>query len=84
MSEGNVRKFPVKAFDRIRNKRGKRSVSCLVTDRWFQFAESSDQLPDGNYVFVDVMTGGYDEPAKKICSLCISKEELAKALDNVS
>ena len=36
-----VTRFPVMSWKRTKNKRGKLSVSCIVTDRWLRF----DLLP---------------------------------------
>lgn len=83
MSKGNVTQFPVKAYERWRNRLGKRAVPCLVTDRWLQFPENSDTVNNGHYMFVDVMTRSDGENARKLTTLCISKEELLVALKRV-
>ena len=62
---------------------GERAVACLVTSRWLQFPAKSDFVDNGNYMFVDVMTSGDGEKARKICQICISKEALLSALDHV-
>jgi len=68
---------------------GKRAVPCIVSNRWFQFPEKSDRFedgdyPDGDYMFVDVMTTSTGEQTrKKLCTLCISKDELLAALSEV-
>jgi len=84
-----VRRFPVGGFQRWHNALGKRAVPCIVSNRWIQFPERSDRFedgdyPDGDYMFVNVMTtadGG--QTHKKLCTLCISKEDLLAALGEV-
>jgi hypothetical protein len=84
-----IKRFPIGGFQRWRNALGKRAVPCIVSNRWFQFPEKSDRFedgdyPDGDYIFVDVMTtsaGG--QTLKKLCTLCISKDELVAALSEV-
>ena len=83
MSDDNVTRFPIKGFQRWRNRLGKRAVPCILTDRWLQFPEKSDPLSEGHYMFVDVMTMPDGENARKLCSLCISKEELTAAVNEV-
>ena len=79
-----VSRFPVSGVQRRRNRLGKRGVHCLVSDRWLQFPENSTELSDGTYMFVDVMTTSSDgEITRKLCSLCISKEDLVVALKAV-
>ena len=62
---------------------GKRAAPCLVTERWLQFGEGASQLPGGRYLFIDVMTMGADEQPRKLTTLCLSKEDILQALDNV-
>ena len=87
MSE-DIKRFPIGGFQRWRNALGKRAVPCIVSNRWFQFPENSDRFedgdyPDGDYMFVDVMTAADGQSHKKLCTLCISKADLLAALDEV-
>jgi hypothetical protein len=75
-------KFPIDLFRRIANRRGARSVSCLATDRFIRFSREWQRTRHGNAVFIDVMTDGNGNE-RKICSLCITVEELRKVLDQV-
>lgn len=83
MSRDKVVRFPIKGYERWKNRLGPRAVPCHVTLRWLQFPEQSDHLKDGHYMFVDVMTRGSDDTDKKICQLCISKEDILAALGAV-
>jgi hypothetical protein len=61
--DDDVRPFPIRGFQRWHNALGKRAVPCIVSNRWLQFPEKSDRFedgdyPDGDYMFVDVMTTG--------------------------
>ena len=84
-----VRRFPVGGFQRWHNALGQRAVPCIVSNRWLQFPERSDRFedgdyPDGDYMFVDVMTttdGG--QTRKKLVTLCISKADILAALSEV-
>ncbi len=78
----DVIRFPVKGWERIKNRRGKRSVSCMISERWFRFAEKADWLRDGPVVFVDVMTDAGDGE-RKLCQLCIPLKELVQAVNNI-
>lgn len=84
-----VRRFPIGGFQRWRNALGKRAVPCIVSNRWLQFPERSDRFedgdyPDGHYVFVHVMTTAANgQTHKKLCTVCISKEDLLVALGEV-
>lgn len=75
----NVTRFPVKVWERIRNRRGKGSVSCEVSERWLRFSKQSEKQPFGTPVWVDVMTDAGEE-GRKICTLCLTVEELERAL----
>src|SRR5579864_3535275 len=85
----DIKRFPIGGFQRWRNALGKRAVPCIVSNTWLQFPEKSDRFedgdyPDGDYMFVNVMTTatGGDAP-KKLCTLCISKVDLLAALSEV-
>ncbi len=77
----DVVKFPIKGWQRTANRRGKLSASCIVSDRWLRFAETSHKMPIGSAVWVDVMTDASGE--EKICSLAITVEELQRVLANI-
>jgi hypothetical protein len=76
-------------FQRRHNVLGKRAAPCIVSHRWLQFQERSDRFedgdyPDGDYMFVSVMTtAGDGETRKKLCTLCISKADILAALSEV-
>jgi hypothetical protein len=83
-----VRRFPIGGFQRWRNALGKRAVPCIVSNRWLQFPEKSDhfedgEYPDGDYVFVDVLTTTSGGTHKKLCTLCIAKTDLLAAIGEV-
>lgn len=83
MIDDNVTRFPISHDQRQRNRYGKRGVPCLVTDRWLRFPEKSDWVSDGHYMFIDVMKLSEEGRSKKLCSVCVSKEDLIRAIDNV-
>jgi hypothetical protein len=74
-------------MQRTMNRRGKRSVSCMVTDRWLQFPETATTVNFGDgkpssTVVVNVMTETGGE-ARKICELTIRLEDLQNAVANI-
>jgi hypothetical protein len=76
----NVEKLPISTWQRIQNKRGKWSASCIVSDRWLQFApEIVGSMQIGTAVAVNVMTSvsGSD---RKICELTLTLEDLRRVL----
>ena len=81
--DGKVTQFPIKGYQRWRNRLGKRAVPCMVSDRWLQFPEKSNTLEGGSFMLVDVMTRADGENARKICQICIAKEDLLVALKEV-
>jgi hypothetical protein len=83
--DDKITRFPIRGDQRWKNRLGKRAVPCIVTMRWLQFPEKSDPLEDGHFMFVDVMTApeGQYGPARKLCQLCISKEDLLATLGEV-
>ena len=79
-------RFPIKSFERTKNRRGKRSLSCIVSDRYLVFEKPDKKKPKSDTqftpIFLDVMTetGGPDEPARKLCQLIITYENLIKVI----
>lgn len=78
-----VIKFPISSFKRVQNSRGPCSVSCILSNRWIKFADTSTPLYEGDAVFLDVMTQDYNGKDRKICSLCVSRSEMLNALNVV-
>ena len=76
MSDDVVR-FPVKSWQRVANRRGRLSASCIITDRWLRFEEGATKREHGTAVFVDVLTDTSGE-SRKIARLCITLEELRR------
>lgn len=80
--KGNITNFPIKSWQRMSNRRGRFSVSCVVSDRWLRFSPTSDVMELGSVVWVDVMTEVSGDE-RMLCTLGITFEELRKALDNI-
>ena|ERR1700688_377082 len=71
-------RFPMNSTQRIKNRRGKRSVSCMTTDRWLRFPEKAARgnFGDGKLstaIVVDVMTDASDTLANS-ASYCVANE----------
>jgi hypothetical protein len=80
-------RFPMNSTQRIKNRRGKRGVSCMTTDRWLRFPEKAARgnFGDGKLstaIVVDVMTDASGTP-RKLCELCITLEDLKAVLRNI-
>ena len=84
----NIRKFPITSWRRMQNRRGKRSVSCIVSNRWLHFGEPSQQLfNSGTPISLDVMTETEDEngklETKKLCTLIVTVKQLQKLMNEI-
>lgn len=82
MSNDKITRFPIKAWERERNRRGKGSVSCAVSSRWLRMSKQDAKQGFGTPVWVDVITDAGDGE-KKLCTLCLTVEELEAALQFV-
>jgi hypothetical protein len=74
-----VTRFPVSTWNRIKNKRGKRTVNCEISGRYLTYGEGHDTGTNmGVLISVDVMTDGNDSdtPDRKICELVLPLNEL--------
>ncbi|MCF4098205.1 hypothetical protein [Maritalea mediterranea] len=81
MTEGNVTKLPISKWQMERNRRGARTASCMVSDRYLKATDPEDTgAEEGHATFLSVyksnnfMTNGV--PDKKLCELVIPMEEL--------
>lgn len=83
MSDDNITRFPISAYQRRRNMQGPLHVECYVSGRWLQFGETSSPAGGGDIVWLDVMTQDEDKPAHKICSLAITVQNLKHALEAI-
>ena len=84
----NIQRFPISGWKRTLNRRGKGSVSCIVSDRWLRFGKPDQQaLKLGTPILLDVMTETLDENdeyrSKKLCSLIVTVEQLKKLVDDI-
>jgi hypothetical protein len=80
---GNVTKFPGSTERRKRANLKDGKVTCQVTSRWLQFPEKASVVNGESYMFIDVMTLDTDERAKKLCVLCVTKEDLMAMLSRI-
>ncbi len=78
----SVSKVLVDSWKRRKNKLGKFSVPCVITDRWLRFSKKSDSTNAGQVFWVDVMTD-VSGSEKKICTLAITKEDIKHAFENI-
>ncbi len=74
-----VVRFPTKGWQRAANRRGKRSVSCIVTDRFLRFEQKVLPTEEGSAVIVNVITDGSGEE-RKLTTLIITLEQLRQVL----
>ena len=85
MSE-KVIKFPITYSQRRKNLNGPLCVECQVSGRTLNFHEKSCTLENGEFITIDVMAMQIedDKPARKICELIVTKEDLLEALNHIS
>jgi hypothetical protein len=74
-----VTKFPVHGWKRTANRRGKRSVSCIVSDRFLKFEEQTHSGEEGTAVIMHVMTDA-SEQERKLTTLIVTLEQLRDVL----
>ncbi len=81
----NITKFPMKHWQRIRNRRGTTSVNCIVSSRYLKILDMADtDTSDGVVVKIHVMVDKYEGgPDRKLCEILLPIEELRAALANV-
>lgn len=73
----SIEKFPVSSWKRVRNRRGRLSVSCVVSDRWLSFERPHDKRFNiGTPIKVDVMTDVSENGPRKLCQLIVTVEQL--------
>ncbi|MBC6445225.1 MAG: hypothetical protein GDA50_07360 [Alphaproteobacteria bacterium GM202ARS2] len=77
----NVDRFPVSTWQRIINRRGKRAVNCIVSDRYLVFGQADGPIQMGTPVAVDVMTELEEKKPRKLCSLILTVEDLKKMVE---
>ena len=70
---------------RIKNRRGKKSVNCIVSDRYLKFMDLADSnTAEGAVVTIQVMVDKYgDGSDRRLCELVLPVEELRAALANI-
>jgi len=76
-------KIPISASQRWKNRFGRYGVPCMISNRWLQFSETSSEFADEEAIFLDVMTLGSNDKPRKICVLCITREDLMKVLNSI-
>ena len=84
--DNNVSRFPMTVRKHRANKRGVRVVECSVSGRLLIFDETATLVGDeGNLVRIQVfpMPDGNEGPARRLCEMYLSVEDLAKALGAV-
>jgi hypothetical protein len=86
----NISKFPMSHWQWIWNKRGKRSVNCVVSGRYLRYGHpastSTGYFPDqhklGTPVTIEIMSSNDpDSKDRKICELILTLEELKQMVE---
>jgi hypothetical protein len=78
----DITKFPVKHWQRIKNRRGTTSVNCIVSSRYLKvLCIAETDTADGAVVTIHVMVDKYEDgPDRRLCELILPIEELRDAL----
>ena len=81
----NISRFPVSKWQRILNRRGNRSVNCVVSGRYWRYGHlgpaATGYFPDpqqlGTPVILEIMSSNDpDDKDRKICEMIVTLEEL--------
>lgn len=80
MVKKNVVPLPIKYTQLMRNKRGKFSVNCLLSNKWLRFGSTSTEFDVGEACLLDVMQENEDGTNERICQMVVTKEELLDVL----
>lgn len=81
MDSDDVIPFPVKSFQRQKNKAGRHAALCIVSERWFQFPErGGGPIQLGEPLQISVMTKDRNGNDKKLCELIVTREDLLRAI----
>jgi hypothetical protein len=75
--------FPASSMQRLRNRLGKTSAPCVVSERWLRFQPESKQVGADDFMTVDVMSGSLGARSAKLCQLIVTRDDLQRALRNV-
>jgi hypothetical protein len=81
--DDKITRFPIKSWQRWKNRLGRRCAACIVSDRWLEFSEKSASLAEGDVIWINVMTRPDGEKVRKLCELAVTKQDLQRALDAV-
>lgn len=74
--------FPIKSYERERNHRGKRTVSCIVENRYLAFDLAGPEMVLGTPVYLQVVSENLDAgTSRDICTLFVTLEQLEKVVD---
>jgi hypothetical protein len=68
---------------RTANRRGRHSVSCIVSDRWLRFAPKAKAVGEGAAVIVEVLTDASDKE-RKLCELILTLDQLRRVMDSIT
>lgn len=81
----DITEFPMKHWQRIKNRRGTTSVNCIASSRYLKILGMAEtDTADGVVVTIHVMVDKYEDgPDRKLCELLLPIEELRAALADV-
>jgi hypothetical protein len=83
MNNDKITPFPIKGWQRWKNRLGRRCVPCIVSDRWLELSDKSHALQEGDAIWINVMTRSDGENIRKLCGIAVTKQDLQRALDAV-
>ncbi|GLQ36560.1 hypothetical protein GCM10007908_01800 [Rhizobium albus] len=82
----DIEKFPISHYKRDLNRRGKKSLSCIISDRWIKVGKPHhEQLELGTPIELEVLTANNPSTAEdyKICSMKVTVEQLRDLLAEI-
>ncbi|UWP88377.1 hypothetical protein [Aliiroseovarius crassostreae] len=78
----DVTRFPRTTWDRIRNRRGRKAVNCIVSGRYLAIHGVDNCIVDGGHpVSLNVMTDtDPDQKDRNMCEMIVTLEELERVV----
>jgi hypothetical protein len=84
MKNNEIIPFPIKSFQRQKNKAGRRAVLCIVSERWLQFPKrGGGPIEIGEPLTLRVMTKNSEGKNRTLCELIVTREDLLRAIEAI-
>lgn len=79
-----VTRFPVNSWKRMLNRRGQRTVNCIVSERYLKYGTPGGPMEVGTPVEVEVLSENERTNfTKTLCRMNVTLEELEKMVETL-